>query len=149
MATIPHSAAPLDMLLSALPSLPRPLLARLTTRLIDRLDEIDGDPDASDTSWNERPSQAKWPRDRLLLASEDAELDDFGEDEGDREGIDEREAEMYIDGQPDIRPSSRHRQVFAPRLGAFEPRGGNQVSASELSSSGITCRLRGCSNTHR
>lgn len=45
MATIPHSAAPLDVLLSALPSLPRPLLARLATRLIDRLDEMDGDAD--------------------------------------------------------------------------------------------------------
>ncbi len=45
MATVLHSSAPLDVLLSALPSLPRPLLARLTTRLIERLDEIDGDPD--------------------------------------------------------------------------------------------------------
>lgn len=104
MATRLEAAAPLDRLFAVLPSLPRPLLARLTARLIERLDEIDGDPDASDTSWNERPSQAKWPRDRLLLASEDTELDDFGEDEGDREGIDEREAEMYHGGHPDIRP---------------------------------------------
>ena len=41
---------PLDVLLSALPSLPRPLLARLTARLIDRLDEIDGDPDLEQTN---------------------------------------------------------------------------------------------------
>ncbi len=36
---------PLDVLLSVIPSLPRPLLARLTARLIDRMDEIDPDPD--------------------------------------------------------------------------------------------------------
>ncbi len=48
MATLPYEAAPLDMLLSALPSLPRPLLARLTLRLIERLDEIDGNPDDED-----------------------------------------------------------------------------------------------------
>ena len=35
-------------MLSAIPSLPRPILARLTARLIDRLDEIDGDPDLED-----------------------------------------------------------------------------------------------------
>lgn len=38
-------ALPFETLLSVIPSLPRPLLARLTARLIDRLDEIDGDPD--------------------------------------------------------------------------------------------------------
>ncbi len=47
-ATVPHEAASLEVLLSALPSLPRPLLARLTTRLIERLDEIDGNPDDED-----------------------------------------------------------------------------------------------------
>lgn len=39
---------PLDSFLAVLPSLPRPLLARLTARLIDRLDELDGDPDLED-----------------------------------------------------------------------------------------------------
>lgn len=39
---------PLDALLSVLPSMPRPILARLTARLIDRLDEMDGDPDDED-----------------------------------------------------------------------------------------------------
>lgn len=43
MAT--HPTAPLDTLLAVLPTLPRPLLARVAARLIDRLDEIDGDPD--------------------------------------------------------------------------------------------------------
>jgi hypothetical protein len=38
-------AVPLDLFLSTLPSYPRPVLARLTARLIDHLDEVDGDPD--------------------------------------------------------------------------------------------------------
>ncbi|SFS12368.1 hypothetical protein [Sphingomonas jatrophae] len=32
-------------MLSAIPSLPRSTLAQLTQRMIDRMDEIDGDPD--------------------------------------------------------------------------------------------------------
>ena len=36
---------PLNVLLSAIPSLPRPMLDRLVTRAIERMDEIDGDPD--------------------------------------------------------------------------------------------------------
>ena len=36
---------PLDALLGLLPSLPRPVLSRLTARMIDRLDELDGDND--------------------------------------------------------------------------------------------------------
>lgn len=45
---MPIGALPLEALLSVIPSLPRPILARLTARLIDRLDEIDGDPDLED-----------------------------------------------------------------------------------------------------
>lgn len=41
-------AAPLAVILSVLPSLPRPVLQRLTARMIDRLDEMDGDPDTED-----------------------------------------------------------------------------------------------------
>ena len=37
------SAHPLDAALAFLPSLPRPALARLVTRMIERLDQIDGD----------------------------------------------------------------------------------------------------------
>ncbi|MDQ3458593.1 MAG: hypothetical protein M3498_04685 [Deinococcota bacterium] len=40
---------PLDQLLSAIPSLPRPVLSRLTEHLIERLDQIDGDPDVEDS----------------------------------------------------------------------------------------------------
>lgn len=36
---------PLDLLLSAIPSLPRPALERLTARMIDALDTMDGDTD--------------------------------------------------------------------------------------------------------
>lgn len=35
-------------MLRVLPSMPRPMLARLTARLIERLDELDGDPDLED-----------------------------------------------------------------------------------------------------
>lgn len=39
------TAAPLDVLLASVPSLPRAILARLTARMIDRMDALDGDPD--------------------------------------------------------------------------------------------------------
>ena len=42
-------AVTLGQLLAAIPSLPRAELARLTERMIDRMDEIDGDPDLEDT----------------------------------------------------------------------------------------------------
>ena len=38
----------IDVMLSAIPNLPRPILARLTARMIDRMDELDGDPDLED-----------------------------------------------------------------------------------------------------
>lgn len=42
-------------LFSAIPSLPRATLSRLTDRLIDRMDELDGDPDGDgrDAGWPE------------------------------------------------------------------------------------------------
>lgn len=39
------AAQPLDRLFAVLPSMPRPILARLTAQLIERLDELDGDTD--------------------------------------------------------------------------------------------------------
>ncbi|KQN92107.1 hypothetical protein ASE90_05105 [Sphingomonas sp. Leaf67] len=36
---------PIEAVLSAIPQLPRPALNRLVARMIDCLDEIDGDPD--------------------------------------------------------------------------------------------------------
>lgn len=44
----PNDLAGMSQLLAAIPSLPRAELARLTACMIDRLDEIDGDPDAED-----------------------------------------------------------------------------------------------------
>jgi hypothetical protein len=38
-------ADPLSAVLATIPSLPRPVLARLTARMIERLDEMDGDAD--------------------------------------------------------------------------------------------------------
>lgn len=37
--------APSSVMLAAIPSLPRAELAQLTMRMIDRMDDIDGDPD--------------------------------------------------------------------------------------------------------
>ncbi len=49
MATMHISEAlPLEALLGAIPSLPRPLLSRLTERLIERMDELEDDPDLED-----------------------------------------------------------------------------------------------------
>lgn len=39
------SSLPLDLALEIIPSLPRPVLERMVARMIDRLDELDGDPD--------------------------------------------------------------------------------------------------------
>ena len=39
------SRTPVSIMLAVIPSLPRAELARLTTRMIDRMDDIDGDPD--------------------------------------------------------------------------------------------------------
>ena len=43
------SALPLSAVLGAIPSYPRPLIQRLVSRLIDHLDEQDGDPDLEPT----------------------------------------------------------------------------------------------------
>lgn len=40
-----YGATPLDVLLASVPSLPRAILARLTARMIDRMDALDGDTD--------------------------------------------------------------------------------------------------------
>jgi hypothetical protein len=41
--------------LAVIPSLPRPILSRLVARAIERLDEIDGDPDLERTGDEEEP----------------------------------------------------------------------------------------------
>lgn len=44
----PNDLASVTRLFAVIPSLPRAELSRLTTRMIDRIDEIDGDPDLED-----------------------------------------------------------------------------------------------------
>lgn len=47
------SALPdLAAILAAIPSLPRPILASLTARMIERMDEMDPDPDLEDVEGN-------------------------------------------------------------------------------------------------
>lgn len=45
MAKGAAASLPLDLILDTIPSLPRPLLARMVAKIIDRLDEMDGDSD--------------------------------------------------------------------------------------------------------
>lgn len=47
------SRLPLDIALSVIPSLPRPLLARFVARAIERLDAEDGDPDLEPDDFHE------------------------------------------------------------------------------------------------
>ncbi|WP_294328320.1 hypothetical protein [uncultured Sphingomonas sp.] len=44
---------PIEAILSAIPQLPRPALNRLVARMIDRLDDIDGDSDLEPDADNE------------------------------------------------------------------------------------------------
>ena len=57
------SALPLSTALSIIPSLPRPLLARLVERALERLDEIDGDADLELTwpEWRANGTHAALP----------------------------------------------------------------------------------------
>jgi hypothetical protein len=70
------SPIPLDVLLASLPSLPRPLLSRLTSRMIERMDEMDGDPDLGPT---EEPCFASLWKDSQPGDEEDAEENGDGE----------------------------------------------------------------------
>ena len=51
----PNQLASAVHLLTTIPSLPRPLLARITTRMIDRMDEIDGDADLENLREDDEP----------------------------------------------------------------------------------------------
>lgn len=105
-----NDIAAASVLMSAIPSLPRSMLARLTERLINRLDDLDGDPDVElngdemdddgdrrDLSWSEWQTRAEalspgghevWPGE-IATATEDDEDDDPAggaiEDQGERE----------------------------------------------------------------
>ena len=43
----------MSSMFAAIPSLPRAELARLTERMIDRMDEIDGDPDLEQEKYHD------------------------------------------------------------------------------------------------
>ncbi len=76
-------AMPLDLILSAIPSLPRPLLSRLTARLIEHMDEMDGDPDAEQTSDEGEPdfiTKAPSGGPGCLISDPDYGAEDMGED---------------------------------------------------------------------
>ena len=62
MGTVHHmdpAMLSLAPMLAAIPSLPRPILDRLVTRMIDRLDEIDGDGDLEDSHDREEDYDAE------------------------------------------------------------------------------------------
>lgn len=65
------SALPdLAAMLAAIPSLPRPILARLTARMVDRLDEIDGDPDLEGENDEDVPDfRRRSKRERAILTA--------------------------------------------------------------------------------
>lgn len=101
------SALPLSTALSVIPSLPRPLLARLVERAIERLDEEDGDPDLEDATGLEDAFEDH--EDRFGYGGPGCDVGDPGEDEHDREAIDEREpdhdAEIQTWAHPDDHPA--------------------------------------------
>ncbi len=45
LRTPTRDTTPLDVLLASVPSLPRAILSRLTARMINRMDDLDGDID--------------------------------------------------------------------------------------------------------
>ncbi len=100
--------APLAVALSVIPSLPRPALAELVTVAIDRLDEIDGDPDEEDATDLEDEGLSDFVRDYASQAGPGCVTSDVGggsvEDEG--EAINECERQQMIDDVPCL-------QVFA------------------------------------
>lgn len=66
----PYRSASLELLLASVPSLPRPILARVTARMIERLDELDGE-DAFETHEEYRlASDDLWPQ-RIRLGRAD------------------------------------------------------------------------------
>ncbi len=106
----PAQAAPLDILLSAIPSLPRAALARLTERLIDRIDAMDPDPEMEDGEGNTHiDDRGRW----CGMQPFDGPWYEDDEDCNDRELTDERETELYDGGYPDIRESLNRFHVTA------------------------------------
>jgi len=82
---------PIDRFLSAIPGMPRPILDRLVDQMIDRMNVMDGDPDLEDSETGNHLVDARgnWIGGDLPHGS----WHEDDEDNGDHEGIDEREPE--------------------------------------------------------
>lgn len=127
--------ATLAVALSVIPNLPRPALAELVTIAIDRLDEMDGDPDLEDATDLEDEGLSALVRRFAAQYGPGCITSDVGggnvEDEG--EAIDECEREQMIDDVPCL-------QVFA-----IEPdtvTGKRQLlGMSNLSPAFVSCRM--------
>jgi|GEM_PF-6857696 len=107
----PVQAAPLDVLLSAIPSLPRAVLARLTDRLIEQMDRMDPDPDIEDSEAgnSEIDARGRW----CGMQPYDGPWCEDDEDGNDRELTDERELEPHDGGYADIAASALRMLVTA------------------------------------
>lgn len=55
-----YATEPLDVLLAAIPSLPRRMLDRLVARAIERMDDLDGDSDLEDGDEDRCPAMEDW-----------------------------------------------------------------------------------------
>lgn len=60
----PDDLASMTSMFAAIPSLPRAELARLVTRMINRMDEIDGDTDADNTGEDDEDTHDHEKEDR-------------------------------------------------------------------------------------
>lgn len=97
------SALPLDLALSIIPSLPRPLLARFVARAIDHLDLADGDPDLEedDPQGEDSEGEPNFARRTKAERRRDARRYGPGCALGDPDAVDEREPEAYDGGYSD------------------------------------------------
>ena len=97
-------ALPIDLALSIIPRLPRPLLARFVALAIERLDTEDGDPDLEDATDAEDEELSPWAL-RYGAPGGGCLVSDPGggnvEDEG--EAIDESEGEQMTHDVPCLR----------------------------------------------
>lgn len=84
MAKGAASTLPLDLILDAIPSLPRPLLSRMVQKMIDRLDQMDGDPDlepGDDDHSGGEDDFCRAVQDGPGCPIADSDMDDVGEDD--------------------------------------------------------------------
>jgi hypothetical protein len=94
---------PIDRFLSAIPGMPRPVLDRLVDQMIDRMNVMDGDSDLEDSEGGNHliDERGNWIGGELSRGP----WHEDGEENGDLEGIDEREPEHELHSWGD--PPSR------------------------------------------